>query len=211
MASLAFFCGLLQLLVLVVSRPINKRITQVVWKVRYRKMSNDRVETVNMTELKRNALSLKMMFGSPRTWFAVLVVLLVTAGGYLAYNYFSDPSRALRQADEKWNRDKNVEAVREYKTLLMQRDPLDNQYALIQGPDRPRLYRRIITHEARFGNRGEARDWISKAYGEGINFERADFENDEVHQLWLEVVADYKDPADARKDRSLLDEMNKKE
>ena len=94
------------------------------------------------------------------------------------------------------------------KSLLKKRDPLDHQYALIPAGERPRLYRRIISHEARFGSRAEARDWITLAYGEGINFELPDFEDEEVFQLWQEVIADYQDPADARKERNLLDEQS---
>ena len=169
-------------------------------------MAKDRVESVNMNEFKRSALSLKMMLGSPKTWIVFLAVIVLCVGSYAAFNYFSDSSRALRHADHLWDTDRNVDAVREYKSLLSQRDPLDKQYALIQGAERPRLYRRIISHEARFGNRAEARDWITKAYLEGVNFEKADFENEDVHQLWLEVVADYEDPAKARKQRNLLDE-----
>lgn len=161
-----------------------------------------------MNEFKRTAMSLRRMFGSSRTWFAFLAILLVCGVGYLISNHYLDRSRGLRAADELWNRDQNVEAVREYKTLLSDRDPLNKQYAVILGNDRVRLYRRIISHEARFGNRAEARDWITKAYGEGINFEKADFENAAVYQLWSDVVADYQSPAAALKDRSLLDEAS---
>ncbi len=167
-----------------------------------------RTNTVNMNELMHIVLSLQLMFGSRRAAGAVLAILLFCGVGYLAYNYFSDSSRALRKADEMWNRDQHVDAVREYKSLLMQRDPLDTQYALLPGPERPRLIRRIISHEVRFASRAEARDWISMAYGEGINFEKADFENDEVFKLWQEVTADYKDPEDARnKERNFMDEF----
>jgi hypothetical protein len=172
---------------------------------------NYRIKTVNMNELTHSILSLKLMFGSRRGLVAILAILLLCGAGYLAYNYFTDPSRGLRQADDLWNRDRNVEAVREYKSLLMKRDPLDHQYALIPGTERPRLFRRIISHEARFGSRGEARDWITMAYGEGINFEEQDFNDKDVYLLWSEVIADYKDPADARKERSLLDEIRDKE
>ena len=155
-------------------------------------------------------MSLKRMFGSSRTWFTFLVILLVCVIGYLISNQLLDRAKGLRAADELWNRDQNVEAVRDYKTLLSERDPLNKQYAVIVGNDRVRLYRRIISHEARFGNRAEARDWITKAYGEGINFEKADFENAAVHQLWSEVVADYQSPDAALKNRSLLDEASGK-
>jgi len=160
-----------------------------------------------MNELMHIVLSLQLMFGSRRAAGAVLAILLFCGVGYLAYNHFSDSSRALRQADELWNKDDNVAAVRQYKTLLAKRDPLDRNYFLLPGPERPRLYRRIISHETRFANRAEARDWITAAYGEGINFEKADFENEEVFDLWKEVTADYKDPAAAKKDRSLLDDF----
>ena len=167
----------------------------------------DRVSTVDMDGFSHTFLSLKLMFGSRRFLGTLLAILLLCGAGYLAYNYLVDPSRGLRHADHLWNRDQNVEAVREYKALLIKRDPLDHQFALIPGPERPRLFRRIISHEARYGNRAEARDWITAAYGEGINFEKADFEDEQVYLLWQEVIADYTGPADARKERNLLDEI----
>lgn len=159
-----------------------------------------------MNELMHIVLSLQLMFGSRRAVGALLAILLFCGVGYLAYNYFTDSSRALRKADELWNRDENVEAIREYKSLLSQRDPLEPQYALLPREDRPRLYRRIISHEARFGNRAEARDWITLAYNEGINFEKPDFENAEVFELWEEVVGNVS-PHEATKERSLLDDF----
>ena len=91
------------------------------------------METVRMNEFKRTAMSLRRMFGSSRTWFAFLAILLVCGVGYLISNHYLDRSRGLRAADELWNRDQNVEAVREYKTLLSDRDPLNKQYAVILG------------------------------------------------------------------------------
>ena len=165
-----------------------------------------RTKTVNMNELMHIILSLQLMFGSRRAVGAVLAILLFCGVGYLAYNYFSDSSRDLRKADELWNLDKNADAIREYKSLLRKKDPIEGYYVL-PGPERPRLFRRIISHEARYGSRADARDWITTAYGEGINFEKADFENEEVYELWKEVTGDYKDPDAARKERSLLDDF----
>jgi len=174
---------------------------------RFRKKANrNHVEAVNMNEFRRFALSLKLMFGSSRFWLAILAIGFAAIVAYLIQNSFGGESGQLQAADQLWNQDQNVAAVREYKKLLGARDRLDRQYALIQGNDRVRLYRRIISHEARFGNRAEARDWITKAYGEGINFEAADFESTPVYELWVEVTKDYQAPVDARKDRSLLDE-----
>jgi len=164
-----------------------------------------------MNELRRSALSLKMMFGSSRLWLIILLIGFVAIAAYLIQNSLGGESGELQAADQLWNQDQNVKAVREYKTLLGKRERFESQYALIQGNDRVRLYRRIISHEARFGNRAEARDWITKAYGEGINFEAADFESPQVHELWVEVTKDYQDPVDARKDRSLLDEATRGE
>lgn len=205
--SLAFFVALLQLLRFLESTRVEFMPSEKQSNSRRR----DRAKTVNMDGFTHNFLSLRLMFGSRRFLGTLLAILLLSGAAYLVYNYMADPSRGLRHADQMWNRDKNVEAVREYKALLMKRDPLDHQFALIPGPERPRLFRRIISHEARYGNRAEARDWITAAYGEGINFEQADFEDQEVHQLWLTVIADYQDPSDARKERNLLDEMMKKE
>jgi hypothetical protein len=148
-------------------------------------------------------LSLQLMFGSRRALGAILFVLLIGGAGYLAVRYYSDPMRAVNAADRLWNNDENVEAVRRYKDLLGKRDPINPELALVPRGERPRLYRRVITHEARYGSRQEARDFISKAWHEGINFEKPDFENDDVFELWKEVTADLR--PDPGQQRDLID------
>ncbi len=194
------------------SREMISRLMWVPVMKRFRRKADRKhVEAVNMHEFRRTALSLKMMFGSSRFWLAILAIGFFAIAAYVIQHSFGNDAGGLQAADQLWNQDQNVEAVREYKALLGKRDRVSSQYAMIQGTDRVRLYRRIISHEARFGNRAEARDWITKAYGEGINFESADFESAQVHQLWVEVTKDYQDPVDARKNRSLLDEATQKQ
>lgn len=157
-----------------------------------------------MNELVHIMLSLQIMFGSRRGAGAFLAVLLLCGVGYLAFVFFTNPAGALEKADRMWDRDQNVEAVREYKSLLRKRDPLEPEYALLAREDRPRLFRRIISHEVRYGVPAEARDWINEAWEEGIRFDKSDFQHAEVWALWLEVTQDEKKNG---RQRILLDEF----
>ena len=151
-----------------------------------------RMRSVNMNEMMHIILSLQLMFGSKRGWLALLLLIFIGAGGYFAFQYFMNPLHALEQADRMWDRDQHVEAIREYKALLRKRDPLDPAYAALPREDRPRLYRRIISHEVRYGVPAEARDWIRLAWEEGIR--HLDFDNEQVKQLWIEVTQDSPNP-----------------
>lgn len=171
------------------------------------KEKNFTTRFVNMNEFLRTYLSFKIMFRSPGLLIVLLFVILAGAGGYLAIRYYADPVRGVSEADRMWDADDNVGAVRAYKDLLGKRDPVNSAFALVPREDRIRMYRRIITHEAVYGTRNDARDWITRAYQEGLNFERADFEHEEVFQLWKEVI----DPLrpDGDKTRDLTDETLK--
>lgn len=162
---------------------------------------------VNMNEFTRTALSLQIMFGSRR--FLLLLVLLVAGGvaGYFGIRHWMSPARPTAEADRLWDEDRNVEAVRMYKDLLNKRDLVNPEFALVPREDRLRMYRRIITHETRYGTKQDARDWITRAWQEGVNFEKADFEHDEVFALWQEVVAPFREGRD--KQRDLGNEVNR--
>jgi hypothetical protein len=163
--------------------------------------------TVNMNELLHIILSLQIMFGSRRALVAIGLILLLGGAGYFVVQYYSDPMRGVGAADRLWDEDKNVEAVRQYKDLLNKRDPINPEYALVPREDRIRLYRRIITHEAVYGSRQDARDWITRAFQEGINFEQADFEHEDVFNLWMEVIEPLR--PNGSKQRDLIDESLK--
>ncbi len=164
------------------------------------------IKTVNMNEAVRLGKSAQMVFGSRWTWLVIVLLVLAGAAGYLALRQYNDPTRGLRHADQLWDRDENPEAVREYKDLLSRRDPINPDFALIPRTDRLRLYRRVITHEAIYGSVQEARDWISRAWLEGLNFERADFEHPQVFALWEEVIAPLRRDNPER-ERDLSEEM----
>ncbi len=163
--------------------------------------------TVNMNEFLRIILSLQIMFGSRRALVALFMILLAGGAGYLAIRYYADPVKGVSAADRMWDADKNVDAVRAYKDLLGKRDPINPEFALVPREDRLRMYRRIITHEVVYGTAGDARDWITRAYQEGLNFERADFDHEKVFQLWQEVIAPLRPDGD--KQRDLIDESIK--
>jgi hypothetical protein len=174
---------------------------------------NDPVETVDMNEGLRTAMGARMMLGSRRTLLVFVVLVILLAAGYWAIQYYTDPLRDVRQADQLWDRDENVAAVRLYKDLLNRRDVGNPDYAMVPRRDRPRMYRRIITHEAVYGSPQEARDWITRAFLEGINFERVDFEHEQVFELWQTVIAPFREEQrreiDASRSRDLLNELKK--
>ncbi len=159
-----------------------------------------RINSVNMNELLHIILSLQIMFGTRRGLMAVVLVVVLCGAGYFAFQYFGNPVHALERADRMWDRDQHVEAIREYKALLRKRDPLDPDYAALPREDRPRLFRRVISHEVRYGEPAEARDWIRIAWNEGIR--HLDFQYDEVRQMWDEVTGENPD-----QQRNLLDEF----
>lgn len=163
-----------------------------------------RTTSVNMNELMHIIMSLQIMFGSRRGAGAFLALLLMCGIGYLAFVFFMNPAGALEKADRMWDRDQHVEAIREYKSLLRKRDPIQPEYALLPREDRPRLFRRIISHEVAYANPAEARDWISEAYKEGIDFKESSFQRPEVWEMWQEVTADLKGKG---VQRNLLDEF----
>ncbi len=159
-----------------------------------------RTNSINMNELMHIILSLQIMFGSRRGLTAVILVVLLFGAGYFAVQFFTNPTHALEKADRLWDRDQHPEAIVQYKSLLRKRDPLDPEYAALPREERWRLYRRIISHEARYGSPAEARDWIRAAWNEGIP--NLDFESEDVRRLWHEVTG-----RDAPPERNLLDEF----
>lgn len=170
------------------------------------------VRSVNMSEPKRILLSFKMMFGSPRGWFLLAFLAVVVFGGYVVVTYITAArpggntiDEQIAAADRLWNQDDNVEAVRTYKDLLNRRDPRDASRTAVLREDRLRMYRRIITHETIYGTPQDARDWITRAYIEGLNFEKADFDHAEVFELWAEVTEPLREN-NGSKQRDFVDE-----
>ena len=103
---------------------------------------------------------------------------------YSIYSWLS-PTNALSGADKLWDGDQRFEAIQQYKILLRKEKPglhPPGTKWLDQTTDRGRLYRRIIEHEAEYGDPAEARDWIREAQAEGIY--DLIFESQRVREMW---------------------------
>ena len=155
----------------------------------YGRGSRNRLNDIN--QLIQLFFSLQILFGSRRGGTGALVLILVLGiGGYLAFQFWFDPNRALASADRLWDsRDSanRISAIRKYKELLAKRDPVDPDFPWLKD-GRPRLYRRIIEHEVLYRERSEARDWILEAWNERIV--ELNFGSEEARQVWQEVTKD---------------------
>lgn len=102
----------------------------------------------------------------------VIVAVLVLTGIVVTFTRFlleKDRSPALQEwdalgellqeGDRQWNAQDHFAAIATYKTFLQRKE----EYHYEWRKDYPRIYRRVIEHEAKYGNPGEAVDWIVKA------------------------------------------------
>ncbi len=131
----------------------------------------------------------RMMGGKPQHLIIVLLLALLIGGAYLGYVYWTDPSRAVSSADALWDGGQRVEAVRSYKKILREahrQEPLEKEVRR----ELPRLYRRVISHEAQYGDPAEARDWIRDAWH--ANVRSLSFESDVAAELWRKTIDDLK-------------------
>lgn len=153
----------------------------------------------NMSEFERFLhliVSLQILFGSRRGGLLLpLVAVAIGIGGWFGYQNFFSVNAGLRKADAMWDsgdsRQRN-QAVAKYKQLLQQKDFWNTEINALQQ-DRDRLYRRIIQHHVVFdSNRDDARDWIKNAFDEQFTLRDMNFGEEEVKQMWNEVVDDLK-------------------
>jgi len=129
----------------------------------------------------------RMMGGKPQHLIIVILLAAVIGGAYFAYVYYTDNSRAIASADAMWDAGQRIESVRAYKQILRQsRD----QQSLEKEVRRelPRLYRRVISHEAQYGDPAEARDWIHDAWQ--ANIRSLSFESEAAAELWRKTIDD---------------------
>lgn len=158
----------------------------------YSPKSRHHGQRLNLHEIMHLIISLQMLFGSRRGGTGLLLLIVVVGVViYFGYTMISNPSGALSDADAMWGRDDKVGAIKAYKELLRKRDPLgQNGEAWLQD-SRPRLYRRIITFEAEYGDNPEVigtevRDWIEDAWNEGHHDLR--FDSQAAQKAWNEVT-----------------------
>ena len=71
----------------------------------------------------------------------------------------------LAEADAAWDRDDKPTAVRVYKEFLNDRSEKGGIFSDRIAVEKTRVYRRVIEHELKYGDSGDARDWMVKALG----------------------------------------------
>ena len=136
-------------------------------------------------------VSLQILFGSRRGFSVVLPLILLAAiagGGWLAFNVYNSPQRQLERAHADWDSGvttRQLTAITKYKELLQKDNPLEPGMRWLQN-DRDALYRRIVEHQVLYEKDDRsAREWIIKAWDEGIRDLRAD---GEVNEFWIEAT-----------------------
>ena len=89
----------------------------------------------------------------------------------------------VEDAHALWESDDRFEAVRKYKSLLRSSN--------VSSTDQSAIYRRVIEHEAEYGDPGSARDWALRAYEEGrwnAALRKLTFSSDAAKTIWEDVV-----------------------
>lgn len=81
-----------------------------------------------------------------------------------------------------WEDDRQVEAVRQYKAVLLE----DGRSYL--GDELSIVFRRVIEYEADYGDPAEARDWCIRATNE-LNL-KLSFTSEAAEKIWMEVTSD---------------------
>lgn len=136
-------------------------------------------------------VSLQILFGS-RRGFSVVLPLLLLAGlvavGWFTFNSFYSPQQKLEQAHADWDSGvstQQISAIQQYKKLLQMDNPIEPGMRWLQN-DRDTLYRRIIEHQVLYEDKFGAREWIIKAWDEGIRDPR--FAAGQVNDFWIEAT-----------------------
>lgn len=134
-------------------------------------------------------VSLQILFGSRRGFSVVLPLLIlaaIVAGGWFAFTAYNSPQRLLERAHANWDSGvttQQLSAIREYEKLLQMDNPLEPGMRWLQN-DRDTLYRRVIEHQVLYEKDDRrAREWIIKAWDEGIRDLRLG--EGEVQDFWI--------------------------
>ena len=137
-------------------------------------------------------VSLQILFGSRRGLSMVLPLLLLVAliaGGWFIFNSMNSPQSKLEQAHADWDSGvttRQISAITKYKELLQKDNPIEPGMRWLQN-DRDTLYRRIVEHQVLYEKDDRsAREWIIKAWDEGIRDLR--FADGETNDVWIKVT-----------------------
>jgi len=101
----------------------------------------------------------------------------------------SEQQKRIDHAHQLWESDQRFEAVREYKDLLRSHDVAWGEF----GDEIAVLFRRVIDHEAAYGDPGTARDWCLIAYQKSnqegfLILRQLSFSSEEAQAIWEEVT-----------------------
>jgi hypothetical protein len=103
----------------------------------------------------------------------------------------ADMRQKIDEAHALWESDDRFEAVRRYKSLI--RSDEVHWHLLEFRPELVTVYRRVIEHEAEYGDPGSARDWAMRAYDKGqwseyTSLRKLTFTSDAAAEIWEEVI-----------------------
>ncbi len=104
----------------------------------------------------------------------------------------ADMRQQINEAHELWESDDRFEAVRRYKALIRSDE---FRWDLVEfQPELVTAYRRVIEHEADYGDPGSARDWAVRAYNQGqwseyASLRKLTFSSEVAATIWDEVSA----------------------
>ena len=115
----------------------------------------------------------------------LLLLVALVAGGWFLFSTINSPQNKLDQAHADWDSGvstRQISAITKYKELLQKDNPIEPGTRWLQN-DRDTLYRRIIEHQVLYekDNRS-AREWIIRAWDEGIRDLR--FPDGETKEVW---------------------------
>ena len=137
-------------------------------------------------------VSLQILFGSRRGFSVVLPLVLLAVligGGWFAFNLFNSPQRQLERAHADWDSgvtSQQMDAIDKYMELLQKDNPIEPGTRWLMS-DRDTLYRRVVEHQVLYEkDKRKAREWIIKAWDEGIRDLR--FADGEANDYWLEAT-----------------------
>ncbi len=139
---------------------------------RFRNIS--RRDVNDISRLFHLFVSLQILFGSRRGVSFLLPLLLIGAlavGGWFIFKGVAGPQRSLEKAHANWDSGvttKQQDAIVKYKELLQKDNPIEPGTRWLLS-DRDLLYRRIVEYEYLYEkNERSARDWIIRAFDEGL-------------------------------------------
>ena len=122
----------------------------------------------------------------------LLLVAALVVGGWFFFTSVNSPRSKLEQAHADWDSGvstQQISAIKQYRKLLQMDNPLEPGMRWLRN-DRDTLYRRIIEHEVLLEkNPRKAREWVIRAWDEGIRDLR--FPEGETNDFWNETVQSF--------------------